>query len=67
MEYLIEGATMPRSYRSGEEKFNVIMESFNNPDISIEEISKNQGIALPSLIDHDLRFIDSFTDFKKFK
>ncbi|WP_337860061.1 hypothetical protein [Ferroplasma sp.] len=45
---------MPRSYRSGEEKFNVIMESFNNPDISIEEICRNHGIAFSFLIDYDL-------------
>ena len=37
---------MPGRIWAGEEKFNIIMELFQNPNITIAEISKNHGIAV---------------------
>ena len=34
-----------RTY-TGEEKFNIIMEAFQNPNITIREICRNYGIAV---------------------
>ena len=37
---------MSRSYRTGDEKFNIIMESFQNPNITIAAICREHGIAV---------------------
>ena len=37
---------MPGRIWSSEEKYSIIMESFNNPDITIAEICRNHGIAV---------------------
>ena len=37
---------MPGRIWTGEEKYNIIMESFNNPNITIAEICRNHGIAV---------------------
>ncbi len=37
---------MPGRIWTGEEKYNIIMESFQNPDITIAEICRNHGIAV---------------------
>ena len=37
---------MPGRIYTSEEKFNIIMELFQNPNITIAEISKNHGIAV---------------------
>ena len=37
---------MPGRIWTGEEKFNIIMESFQNPNITIAEICRNHGIAV---------------------
>ena len=36
---------MPRRIWTGEEKYSIIMESFQNPNITIAEICRNHGIA----------------------
>ncbi len=37
---------MPGRIWTGEEKYSIIMESFQNPDITIAEICRNHGIAV---------------------
>ena len=37
---------MPGRIYTGEEKFNIIMEAFQNPNITITEICRNHGIAV---------------------
>ena len=37
---------MPGRIWTGEEKYSIIMESFNNPNITIAEICRNHGIAV---------------------
>ena len=37
---------MPGRIWTGEEKYNIIMESFQNPDITIAEICRNHGIVV---------------------
>ena len=37
---------MPGRIWTGEEKYNIIMESFQNPNITITEICRNYGIAV---------------------
>ncbi|KJE49802.1 MULTISPECIES: transposase [Acidiplasma] len=37
---------MPGRIYTSEEKFNIIMESFQNPNITIAEICRNHGIAV---------------------
>ncbi|MFG1390347.1 transposase [Acidiplasma aeolicum] len=37
---------MPRRIYTSEKKYNIIMESFQNPNITIAEISRNHGIAV---------------------
>ena len=37
---------MPRRIYTSEEKYNIIMESFQNPNITIAEICRNHGIAV---------------------
>ena len=37
---------MPGRLYTGEEKNNIIMESFQNPNITIEEICRNHGVAV---------------------
>ncbi len=37
---------MPGRIWTGEGKFNIIMESFQNPNITIAEICRNHGIAV---------------------
>jgi len=37
---------MPGRTYTGEEKFNIIMESFQNPNITIAGICRNHGIAV---------------------
>ena len=37
---------MPGRIYTGEEKFNIIMESFQNPNITITEICRNHGISV---------------------
>ncbi len=37
---------MPGRIWTGEEKYNIIMESFQNPNITIAEICRNHGIAV---------------------
>ena len=37
---------MPGRLYTAEEKYNIIMESFQNPDIAIAEICRNHGIAV---------------------
>ena len=37
---------MPGRIYTGEEEFNIIMESFQNPNITIAEICRNHGIAV---------------------
>ena len=36
---------MPGRIYTGEDKFNIIMEAFQNPNITITEICRNHGIA----------------------
>ena len=37
---------MPGRIWTGEEKYSIIMESYNNPNITIAEICRNHGIAV---------------------
>ena len=37
---------MPGRLYTGEEKYNIIMESFQNPNIAIAEICREHGIAV---------------------
>ena len=37
---------MPGRIWTGEEKYSIIMESFQNPDITIADICRNHGIAV---------------------
>ena len=37
---------MPGRLYTGEEKYNIIMESFQNPNITIAEICRDHGIAV---------------------
>ncbi len=37
---------MPGRIWTSEEKYNIIMESFQNPNITITEICRNHGIAV---------------------
>ena len=37
---------MPGRLYTGEEKYNIIMESFQNPNITIAEICREHGIAV---------------------
>ena len=49
---------MSRSYRTGEEKFNIIMESFQNPGIPIAEICREHGIAVSLFYKWKEQFIE---------
>ncbi len=49
---------MSRSYRTGDEKFNIIMESFQNPDIPIAEICREHGIAVSLFYKWKEQFIE---------
>jgi hypothetical protein len=38
LNYIEGGANMPRSYKTSEEKYAIITEPFQNPDITVAEI-----------------------------
>ena len=44
---------MPRRLYTGEEKYDIIMESFQNPNITIAEIYREHGIAVSLFPDED--------------
>ena len=45
-EYIREVMEMPGRLSTAEEKYNIIMESFQNPNITIAEICRNHGLAV---------------------
>ncbi len=51
---------MPGRIWSSEEKYNIIMESFNNPNITIAEICRNHGIAASIHTDSYLKHLIIF-------
>ena len=44
---------MPGRLYTGEEKYNITMEPFQNPNITIAEICREHGIAVLSFPDED--------------
>ena len=49
---------------TSEERFNIIMESFQNPNITIAEICRNHGIAVSLFYKWRKQFLEGFGCFK---
>ena len=58
---------MPGRLYTAEEKYNIIMESFQNPNITIAEICREHGIAVSLFYKRKEQFLDKWNNDSSFR